>query len=340
MPSEIFIKEIPNDEYASWDNLVESSTYGTIFHKSWWLKTNSKLLNRKFKIYGFFRKKELVGGCSVYLEKSKFYKIATSTVQMTPYGGILLLKSKSQKVRKQETMLHDFIKALTKHFKKNDFDIVKITNSPSFVDIRPFIWNKWDVNVLYTYTLDLSGNIKKRISKEVRGDIKKAIKLGVKIKESYDIDKYYNLYKMTFERQNLKPRVDKKYFKEMLKLLKDKNSVEIKTAVSPNGETICSEIVIFDNHKAYRWSAASHTELRTSGAVSYLLSSILEHIKEKNSNIEQIDLMAANTPNLAYFISSFNPDLIPYYRVYQESKKYLLTNRIYSNILKTLKNGD
>jgi len=42
----------------------------------------------------------------------------------------------------------------------------------------------------------------------------------------------------------------------------------------------------------------------------------------KNRGFKEINLMAANTPHLAKFISSFNPELVAYYSV---DKKTFLT---------------
>ena len=74
------------------------------------------------------------------------------------------------------------------------------------------------------------------------------------------------------------------------------------------------------NKKAYRWSAASHTEFKDTGATSLLLYEIFQDLK--NRGFKEINLMAANTPHLAKFISSFNPELVAYYSV---DKKTFLT---------------
>ena len=39
----------------------------------------------------------------------------------------------------------------------------------------------------------------------------------------------------------------------------------------------------------------------------------MRHVQEKG--FQKFNMMAANTPNLAKFISGFNPELVPYYSV-------------------------
>lgn len=41
----------------------------------------------------------------------------------------------------------------------------------------------------------------------------------------------------------------------------------------------------------------------------------------KSRDFKEINLMAANTPHLTKFISSFNPVLVPYYKVEKSRKQ-------------------
>jgi hypothetical protein len=97
-----------------------------------------------------------------------------------------------------------------------------------------------------------------------------------------------------------------------------KNS-RIGIAETPSGEVASAEIIIWDNKRAYRWSAASHTYFEDTGETSLLLYEIFQDLKKKG--FKEINLMAANTPHLTKFISSFNPRLVPYYSV--EKKTFL-----------------
>ncbi len=60
---EIEVRELEPSEYNEWDLLVEKSQTGTLFHTSEWLGICRDVLSKDLKIYGCFRKGELVGGC-------------------------------------------------------------------------------------------------------------------------------------------------------------------------------------------------------------------------------------------------------------------------------------
>jgi hypothetical protein len=328
--SNICVRALKKDEYKMWDELVENSPHGTIFHSSDWVTTCSELLNKKLKIFGCFENEELVGGCSLYVYKSKFLKTASSTIGMTPYGGVVLAQSPSSKVREREQIYRNIVKSLFDAFDNEHFDTIQITNSPDFVDVRPFIWYGWDSKILYAYYFNLVNEIEKSISKNVRRTIRKAIKNNVTIKKLSDASIYYQLFSMTFERQNLNPPVTKEFLETITGLLNSKNAGEMWIAETPSGEVGSAEIVIWDNKRAYRWSAASHADFKDTGVTSLLLYEIFQDLK--NRRFKEINLMAANTPHLTKFISSFNPKLVPYYAVVKSSVKYKVATSVYKTI--------
>lgn len=189
--NKIEVRELKKEEYKIWDELVERSSHGTIFHSSNWLTTCSELLNKKLKIYGCFKGNQLVGGCSLYVYKLKrFFKIASSTIEMTPYGGVVVAQSPSTKVREQEQTYSNIIKSLCNAFDNEHFDYIQITNSPDFIDVRPFTWNGWDSKIHYAYYLILN-EFEKRLSRDLKRNIKKAIKNEISIEKSKDITLFY-----------------------------------------------------------------------------------------------------------------------------------------------------
>jgi len=321
--SKVEIKELTDSEYKLWDELVEESPHGTIFHTSDWLSTYSNLLSKKLKIYGCFKSNELVGGCSLYIYNSKFYKTACSTIEMTPYGGVVLAQSPSSELREQEQTYRSIIKSLCDVFDDEHFGYIQLINSPNFIDVRPFIWHGWKSKIHYAYYFELEGNIEKSISKKVRNTIRKAVNNKITVKKSNDVSTFYDLLLMTFIRQKWRLSIEREFFEKIIKLLESKNGGEIWIAEAPTGEAASAEIVIWDNKRAYRWSAASHTDFQNTGATSLLLYEIFQDLQERG--FKEINLMAANTPQLTKFISSFNPVLVPYYSV---EKKNLISEII------------
>ena len=314
------VRILTPDDYPLWDELATESPQGTIFHSSTWLRTYASLISKKEILYGYFKDENLAGGCSVFSDKKNhMLSAAESTGRMTPYGGYILSRSESSKVRENERTCATIIRTINNEMVKR-FDTISIINSPGFSDIRPFIWNNWNASVFYAYFFNVEGIIEEKISKKVWWAVRKAQKSGISVKRENEPDLYYQLFQKTFEKHHMPPPVSKNFLNQMIEMILANNMGEMWIARTPTGQPAAAEIVIWDNKCAHRWSAASDPQFKDMGATSLLLFEIFQDLQKKN--FTKINLMAANTPSLTKYISSFNPELTPYYGIEIRNFKY------------------
>ncbi|NPE28442.1 GNAT family N-acetyltransferase [Methanococcoides sp. SA1] len=320
--SDIEVREINKNEYKIWDELVKSSPHGTIFHSADWLTLCSESFNKKLKIQGCFNKnEELIGGCSYFVYKRKgIFKIASSTSNLTPYGGFVLAPSSNTKVRRQMQEQHNTVNCLCSTLYDEHFDSIQMVNSPTFLDIRPFTWDKWNSSVHYAYYIGLEKDVKTNISKSVKGTVRKALKNGIQVKILKDFSIFYDLYSMTYARQNLEPPVSKEFMKKVFDLMDSKDIGKMWVAETSSGEAVAAEVVLGDNDQIFAWAAGSNPDYMKVGANSLLLYEELLDLKDMG--FKDLNVMSANIPRLASFMNSFNPKLVPYYQVNFNSALY------------------
>lgn len=327
MNSDVVVRELDLTEYELWDALVETSPYGTIFHTSNWLTICKDSFNLDLNIYGCFDNDELVGGCSLFIHKLKgIFTIASSTCNMTPYGGILVKRSASKKVREQEAFQNNVLKNILEHIEDQGFDRVSISNSPDFIDTRQFFSDNWIKDVNYAYYFDLSEEIEAKMPKDMKRMIRKATQNDIKIKKQSNPQCFYDLFKKTYERQQIVPPAQMKFFEKILNFLNNSHKGEMWIAEMPTGEVAAAEIIIWDDKRAYRWAATSNTELRIYNSTSLLLYNIFQDLKSRD--FKEINLMGANTPNITQFVAGFNPKLVPYYTESTYSMKFDICRQI------------
>ncbi len=311
---EIQVRPLQEAEYPLWDNLVEISPHGTIFHKSQWVfsATNQPWVNTE--ILGAFRQDKLIGGCAIHSYKmAGLFILITTAFPLTPYGGIVIQPHESSKVREREKMEVLIINALINALYQRNPSFIDLTMSPHVIDIRPYTWQKWQEIVRYCYIYRLSDHIFENISKNARRSINRANKFGITTKKKWDKNIYWTLTLDTYEKQGKKPPFSQKMLFSLMDIIKENNWGEMWIAETPTGEAVSGEIFIWDNKMAYRWSAASREQFLNTGATSLLLYDIMTYLWDKG--FKQFNLMAANTPHLSKFIASFNPDLVPYFSV-------------------------
>jgi len=133
------------------------------------------------------------------------------------------------------------------------------------------------------------------------------------VSRSWDIESYYSLFQQTFEHQGLKTPVPKEYIESVCEQIATDDLGDMWVAKTPDGQWIAAEIFLHDNNYVHRWTAATDPELRKNGGYHLLLDMAFRNYLDKG--MSTVNLMAANTPQLAEFITGFNPYLCPYFAV-------------------------
>ncbi len=307
----LLTRALEKSEYPEWDEMVELSPQGTIFSTSNWISLTSKALKVDFTIYGCFSEDRLVGGCPLYHGKSfGILKSASNTCGMMPYSGVLLERILDSSVRRFERKQNEILTSLAAFFEKIDATKVMVSNPPKLFDIRPFTQRGWSSEIRYAYFLDLK-NL--NYSRDVKRNVKSALKNSVSVSRSWDIESYYTLFQRTFENQGLRPPVPKHYLEYLCEYIATNDLGDMWVAKTQDGEWIAAEIFLHDNNYVHRWTAATDPELRSNGGYHLLLDTAFKDYLDKG--VCTVNLMAANTPQLAEFITGFNPHLSPYFVV-------------------------
>jgi hypothetical protein len=326
---EIEVRELLPSEYKEWDLLVEKASSGTLFHTSDFLEIFRDVLSKDLRIYGCFRNGELVGGCPLFVRNFKgILKIGSSTFNMTHYSGPLVMESASSKARKRVQDTHEILNSLREFLFKQGFDIIHLTFSPGFEDIRPFTWNGWESSVRYTHYLNLKENIDTNISRKIRRELKTAEEAGLKTRVIHDPDTYYRLFSLVYEKQNLEPPVPKEFFERVFKLIQEKKAGYMFVSETPEGEVIAAHLNLYGKKCTVTWSSVLNPAFGRMGANSLLYYN--EFLDLKSKNFEYMNVMAANVSRFADFIMGFSPELVPYYTVSYYSKKYSLMRALYN----------
>jgi hypothetical protein len=319
------VRILETDEYPLWNGLVDKSPQGTIFHTSSWLFSARDTSQIKTELFGAFYDDQLIGGCAIHSKKfAHILPYATTSLPLTPYGGIIIQPHESSKIREREKDEWSIIQSILSCITRKHPHFISLTMSPYVIDIRPYIWQGWTEIVKYCYIFHLSGNIEENISKNVRRSINKANKYGIIAKRKWYKEIYWNLVLNTYHKQGIKPPFSQKLLYSLIDTIQEKQNGEMWIAETSYGEVASAEIIIWDHQMVYRLSAASHDQYKQTGATSFLLFEIMNHLQGKG--FRELNLMAGNTPHLAKFISSFNPELVPYYAVQKNQGIYRILN--------------
>ncbi len=231
---------LTSDEYDQWDQFVDQSDQGTIFHTSKWIATVAHFLNLHYVIIGVFDNSDLTGGCFFYInEIFHVYKRGMTDVRLSPYGGIVFSPRKSKDIRADETKKYQIISLILEKVRELNLFSIHLTNSPGLPDVRPFTWQGWKERVRYTYVLSLEGDIFSQVSHSVRQSIRKSRNFGMTVKKEYNPELYWQLTKSTWEKQDMKVPYQKELLFALMEILHHTNRGEMWIAETSSGEAVC-----------------------------------------------------------------------------------------------------
>lgn len=315
---------LERQEYGLWDELVACSPQGTIFHNSDYLQIVSEASSKDLNIFGCFQDDELVGGCTLFIKKyGKIISRAVSSGPLTPFGGFILPNLNRARVRQSELIQNGILNALCDSIDNSKYSFINITNSPDLLDVRPCLWRGWEGHVAYTYYIRLDNDITDKFSKDVKKNVRKAIEAGFYIERFSDASLHHKLLTQVFDRQNQDTTVDKRFFTSMLELFERKDCGGMWVVRDESDSVVASHIRIWDDKRAYAWSAASDPAFRDSGANQFLFDGVLKELHRRG--LQEINIMHGNIQRLSYYAAGYNPTLVPYYSV---KRCGLITNMV------------
>jgi len=321
------------DEYSSWDELVERTSCGTIFHSSKWLELCSRHFNVRPRVYGCWDGQRLIGGCSLFLRSlapRNLLVIASGTCPLTAYGGFVVATDEGLDTKKAETNHHAVVAQLLLSIGGDHLDKrpIVIPNAPGFNDVRPLTWAGWDSAVRYTYRIALQKDADLTMGKDIRKKVRLCEREGVQVVRLHDAELHHRLVALVFARQGLPPPATTRFFRDALDTVVGAGIGGQWVARTPSGNYIASHIRLWDGKRAYNWSAGSDRTHADGAANAYTYYSVLNDLR--SLGFREMDAAQANTPRFSQFFAGFRPTLVPCFVVSRHSQALAMARALYN----------
>lgn len=308
---------ISDDKSDIWDQFIDSSSAGTLFHKYDWLKAAEKHTGYKLIPIVVFKGEVLICVFPVFYLKKGFIKMLLSPPNACsiPHMGPVL-NIDTQKVYNYEKTYFTVIDQLLEYLASQiGYDYLKITLPPIVNDMRPLIWNDFRVSLNYTYEIPLSNGITEifnSFDSRIRQQIRSAEKnrnLIIKKQNPEKIKSFIKLIAERYEGQGKEFKVSETYISELLKGSLFKNLHFL--AAYYNSNIISGLVLLEYKNVIHHWLGAISPKERIVGVNELLHWTAIKEFESKG--FKGYELMGANTKHLCQNKSKYNPDLINYY---------------------------
>lgn len=305
---------------SRWDDFVKDSSQGSIFCRTAFLDA----LGVDYDTWVLEDKGQAHLG-TVILRKGK--EILPAPHEFTMYQGPMFSKYvNTQPLHTRTTLIlkltEEFITSLSQRYSSLSFCL-----HYSHPDLRGIQWfnyhepqkGQFRFQLQYTGLLDLKQfddleGYLPNIRTTRRYEYRKALRDGMMVESSDDIDTLLHLHHLTYERTGLEQTEEiAQTIRKITRTALDEKFGEILMCRNPSGEIVSATLFLFDERCAYYLIGANHPAQRNAYGGTLLL---IENIfLAKHRGLQWLDTVGINSPFRGDFKTSFNAAPAPYFVV-------------------------
>ncbi|MCP4482316.1 MAG: GNAT family N-acetyltransferase [bacterium] len=287
-----------------------------IFSKDWWLDCVCGKDN--WDVCLIEKGGKIVASMPYFLKKKLIFQIITMP-RLTQTMGSYIKYPKEQRYYKKLSWEKEIIIELIKQIPKVDVFIQNF--DCSIINWLPFYWQGYKQTTRYTYKIkDISVDHLENICEtDIRRRKRKALNLGVKIIDAYDIESFYELNKKTFERKNMKISYDLNFVKKLYIECEKHNAVKMYCA-EYDSKIIAANFLVVDQNSVYYLLGGIDADYKDLGGMDLIQ---LESIKFALANKKEFDFEGSMVENIEKYFRSFGAIQRPYFQVTKINSKIL-----------------
>jgi len=299
-----------------------------IFSKDWWLDSICGEDNWDVVV---IEKGGQISATMPYYKTKKMIFNLTTMPPLTQTMGIYIKYPKGQKYYKklswEKEMMSQVIKQLP------DVDYFSQNFHHSITNWLPFYWEGFTQTTRYTYVIEniTIEELEKNLETDIRRRRRKAEKIGVEVFESDDIEKFYELNTMTFERQNMKAPYSFELVDKLYKKAKEHNSCKMYFAKDSTGDIIAANFLVYDDNTVYYLMGGINPSKRDLGGMDMIQH---ESIKFALENNKSFDFEGSMIESIEKYFRSFGSFQKPYFNISKTNSKLLKIRNLVKEIIK------
>lgn len=307
-----------------WDSALPDEGFEP-FHTAEALRVLDDHTDEQLQLFAGFNGDRPVGLFPVFGRSVRVGTVLTSPPPEMGVGRLgPIVMPASPKRRKREKLNGEFASLVIDETNADaTTSLLRVITGTGYEDPRPFVWNGFDVETLWTYRLDVSNcspdELLTGASKSLRREIRDASALDITV-ERAGLDGARAVYEETRRRYAEQGRtlpLKWSYVRDLVDALSDVDRARVYVARDEDGRFLSGITVLYSNDAGYFWQGGARS-VHDGVAVNGLLHwRVLEDIADDppRESVTTYDLQGANTERLCRYKSKFGAELVPYYLV-------------------------
>ncbi len=297
-----------------------ANVYVPIFSQPWWMDAACGTEN--WDVYVVEKNGNYVAAMPYYMEEREGYRLITKA-KNTQNNGIIISYPENQKYTSKLDYEDKIIEEVIGFIEQLEIDKYEQQYHYSFQNWLPFFWNYYKEITRYTYVIEDTSDINQVVSNytaEVRNKLRKAEKI-VHLKENeIDVENFFAINKMSFERQGKEIPYDLEFVKKIYDAGKKNNAVKMLAAEDENGIIHSVALLVWDEQSVYYLLNGTNPEYKSSQANCFLIH---ESIKLAGTMGKKFDFEGSVIRPIEKAFRGYGGVRKPYFRIYKYFNKNL-----------------
>jgi hypothetical protein len=304
------------EDKKRWDQFVETSPQGFIFHKWDFLKTVEKHSKYRFLPYCVYSGEELRCIFPFFVWRDRFGLTNMGSpppidAQIWYLGPAFDPSVQALKARAKEKILNQVTDELCREIDIIAPNFVGIVTVPNFIDVRSFMWKKgFREHLRFTYAIDLERSLDEiwaSFSKGCWRGIKQLSAYSPEIQQTDDVSPMLDIWRERFPELGLKvPLLSDSYLKELVAAFPQDMTVY---NLSIDGRLAAAMACCVLQKERYSWWIGGTSARKDLSVNDYLIWEIVK--RAKSEGFKKLDLGEVDA-RLSPYKAKFNPVLEPF----------------------------
>lgn len=259
LPKVISCEILAPEDYPDWDDLIDRSPHGTVFHYSWWLQTTAD----EFTILVIRNERgAIVAGMPIPRERRPGLRLLRSP-NLTPYLGPVFDLTSIENTCDRLHFMRSNGEVLGRAI--NSFDSVRYVAGASAPDLQGFLWAGFRVYLAYTFRFPATHTLDQVTEGMTRTHLQKltkALKLKLTVVRDDGLEDLIFLNAKTFEKQGLKPVCSAEFLKRLWHAAHAQKKAHLYVAKTGDGKSVAALLTVHDKRTTYQIVSGVNPEFR------------------------------------------------------------------------------
>jgi hypothetical protein len=311
------------EDKKRWDQFVETSPQGLLFHKWDFLKTVERHSKYKLLPYCVYSGDQPICIFPFFVGRDHRMTVMYSPpwgAQIPYLGPAFDPGVLARRASAKEKILDQVTDELCDEIDKIAPNYVEFTTVPNFLDVRFFMWKKYLELSRVTYAIDLEkplDEILASFSNSCKRGIKKLSSYSPEIQQTNDVSALLDMWKARFSELGVQvPLLSESYLKDLMATFPQDMTVY---TLSIDGKLATAIAFCVMQKERYHWWIGGVNVSKGLSAIDYLIWEVVQ--RAKSQGFKTLDL-GEGDQRISKYKAKFDPALEPFWTLKKASTLY------------------